>query len=827
MRFVCLLLVLCGLARAAILRVPEDFAGIQAAFDASQDGDTVFVARGTWTGLLQSPVHSLLLCSNYLFSGDSTDINETILDGAYAGTVLTVNTAEEALLTVVGFTLSHGMSFHAGAAYCGTGGAVRMEGDVNACFTDIVFSNNRGENGASVIHQGTVCSGLQATGDLTMQRIFCVGNTSDDPESADSKHLIIRSRRSRLIIDGFRYDGGGTNTKVMSVLCSRMDTTALTNISVFNCDNSYMEIGLSVERITTMLLQNVSLSGCKLYSQFSHFDVDSSFVRVSNVNVTSGLEVSTNEKSLRLWPALSTIIADNIKVHDIRNSGNGNIAEIGSLTTEGTLHNFQFFNNVLGDSAAVLPNHQIGPMVRLNRVDLVDAHIHDNRIIIPADPDIGQTQGNYLYDGGIVTLRDGNHRVENVLFENNRIDDLDDYSNPTPGRAPIPNYAREFAAYCDTLRVNNVIVRNSRQPNHCPELYVADAIELSRPGGVLSLSGNRLEVENLLLEDCDDGGAYLWADTLLMDQVVIRNVGRMGLSFYDHYYPAARPYYRFRNVLIDNVDAADNWLGPNWQHLSQQTALFVGVVGRGPGWPYVYPNLDLQNVTIAGCDGMRHLFNFYEPVTLHMRNCLLHNNTYDQLVEWDDPITQDWSYNFLEEAVPGEGNLVGQDPLFDAQLGVPFLTPQSPCIDAGNPAFDYNDPEDPANPGFPLWPSLGNLRCDMGYTGGPHAALLDTTWSAVPSWEPRLQPGDFTLGAPYPNPFNPVTHIPYTLTRPLPVKLTVHNLLGQQVAVLVNSIKPAGTHQVALEGSRLASGIYLVTLQVAGRAETRSVTLVR
>ena len=171
--------------------------------------------------------------------------------------------------------------------------------------------------------------------------------------------------------------------------------------------------------------------------------------------------------------------------------------------------------------------------------------------------------------------------------------------------------------------------------------------------------------------------------------------------------------------------------------------------------------------------------------------------------------------------------MVGNDPGFDEELGAPYLASTSPCIDAGPPASFYNDPHDPANPGFALWPAQGGLRNDIGFTGGPQAALLDTNWSAVPNWEPRIHPQAFTLGAPWPNPFNPVARIPYALLRPMPVRLSVHNLLGQEVAVLVDGVMPAGTHQVAFRSGRLASGLYFVTLDAGGRAETRTVALLR
>jgi hypothetical protein len=116
----------------------------------------------------------------------------------------------------------------------------------------------------------------------------------------------------------------------------------------------------------------------------------------------------------------------------------------------------------------------------------------------------------------------------------------------------------------------------------------------------------------------------------------------------------------------------------------------------------------------------------------------------------------------------------------------------------------------------------------MGYTGGPHAALLDTNCVSVPPWEPRTLPRDFTLSTPWPNPFNPATTVAFNLTRPGLARLSVHNLLGQEVAVLHDGALPAGTFRYLWNAVGQASGLYFITLQVdLDRTETRAVTLLR
>lgn len=109
------------------------------------------------------------------------------------------------------------------------------------------------------------------------------------------------------------------------------------------------------------------------------------------------------------------------------------------------------------------------------------------------------------------------------------------------------------------------------------------------------------------------------------------------------------------------------------------------------------------------------------------------------------------------------------------------------------------------------------------------AAVLEILHSDVrvrPQPEP-LQPASPRLGRPWPNPFNPLTHIPFTLPQAGPLRLSVHDLLGREQLCLWNGPQGAGEQELLLDGSALASGLYLVTLEAGGRRETRKVLLLK
>jgi hypothetical protein len=71
-------------------------------------------------------------------------------------------------------------------------------------------------------------------------------------------------------------------------------------------------------------------------------------------------------------------------------------------------------------------------------------------------------------------------------------------------------------------------------------------------------------------------------------------------------------------------------------------------------------------------------------------------------------------------------------------------------------------------------------------------------------------PNAFALSQNYPNPFNPTTVISYQLSMNSNVTLKVYDMLGREVASLVNELKRAGTHSVSFDASKLSSGLYLM-----------------
>lgn len=99
--------------------------------------------------------------------------------------------------------------------------------------------------------------------------------------------------------------------------------------------------------------------------------------------------------------------------------------------------------------------------------------------------------------------------------------------------------------------------------------------------------------------------------------------------------------------------------------------------------------------------------------------------------------------------------------------------------------------------------------------------------SPIPVSAPPEQARPTALAQNFPNPFNPSTSISYTLQRGGYVRLAVFNLLGQEVALLVDAVQQQGTHEVGFGNTGLPSGIYFYRLQGPGIFETKKMMIAR
>jgi len=183
------------------------------------------------------------------------------------------------------------------------------------------------------------------------------------------------------------------------------------------------------------------------------------------------------------------------------------------------------------------------------------------------------------------------------------------------------------------------------------------------------------------------------------------------------------------------------------------------------------------------------------------------------------------TYSLVEGGWTGTGN-IDVNPDFE-ETGF-YLSDSSECIDAGNPDPVYNDPE--GNPGMGRWPSKGTVRNDMGAYGGPYSTELgEFVITSVRDKQTGFIPVDFELEQNYPNPFNPITNIAYRIPKLGFVSLKIYDVLGNEIATLVDESNPAraGEYKVEFDASQYASGVYLYRLKTGSFSQTRKMIVLK
>lgn len=159
------------------------------------------------------------------------------------------------------------------------------------------------------------------------------------------------------------------------------------------------------------------------------------------------------------------------------------------------------------------------------------------------------------------------------------------------------------------------------------------------------------------------------------------------------------------------------------------------------------------------------------------------------------------------------GNLVDEVTYSSSGLWTSLPNGNGPTLSLVNPQLDN---------------SLAESWSASGLYGTP--GYLNDVYTKV-EIDNDLVSTEFVLYQNYPNPFNPSTSIQYAISSTQFVTLKVYDLLGKEVATLVNEDKPAGSYEVEFNPAssikNLASGIYFYRLQAGDFVETKKMTLLK
>ena len=202
-----------------ILNVPShEYSSINSAIEAASTGDTILVAAGMYEEFIDFKGKAILISSNYLFSGDPGDIENTIIDGNSDSTVVQFKSGEDSSSVLNGFKIRNGFNFP------GSGGGISCVDNSSPKLSNLILSDNVAANGAGlfcfnnsnpvlenvvIAENGAVNSGggifIDRQSSLQMHNITLYANVANQ----DGGGIYVKDSSSIVISSGKLYENVG------------------------------------------------------------------------------------------------------------------------------------------------------------------------------------------------------------------------------------------------------------------------------------------------------------------------------------------------------------------------------------------------------------------------------------------------------------------------------------------------------------------------------------------------------------------------------------------------------------------------------------------
>jgi len=338
-----------------------------------------------------------------------------------------------------------------------------------------------------------------------------------------------------------------------------------------------------------------------------------------------------------------------------------------------------------------------------------------------------------------------------------------------------------------------------------PVLIVNDEI-YGGAGGFFAITSTNDEARNIVVHETGHAFAGL-ADTY-------ENGNLPGHEAYNTTAETDRNLIKWRHWFVDNTQIPT----PENSNFSQVIGLFEGAVYNRKGW--WRPKLTCMMRTLGE--------PFCEVCQEHHIRALY--NRVSPLADYE-PTQQEIFVN------SGEARVLQVMPMqpSDHALRVEWLIDGTPIAEAKMPTLRVTA----AAFGSGTMTFTARVTDDTGIVRDPAVLPLltdEVTWTITfassADTEDETPGAGFTLYQNYPNPFNPTTTIRYELQKPAQITLRVFDMLGREMATLVESYRPTGDGQATWDGRdqsgrRVPSGLYFYQLRAEGFQQTRSMMLLR
>ncbi len=358
-----------------------------------------------------------------------------------------------------------------------------------------------------------------------------------------------------------------------------------------------------------------------------------------------------------------------------------------------------------------------------------------------------------------------------------------------------------YSTIFDAEKQNCVTVLNNTDNVIIKDVTITNGKSGTNGGGINLLQSKNIIFENLLISnnyaDFSGGGVYCSSKLSESENFNFKNV-----LVYDNgcRFGGAGIYITGKGIL-ENVTVHNN--------ISIDTTIYndPNIIYSGGVWLVWSFDLTIMN-SIVYDNSPKNISGI--PMGFDNSMIILNSNIQ---ANQDSASTSYWSFiNWLDGNIDAEPMFVGGEP-FDYHL-----SGDSPCIDAGT--------------AFYVWEGDTLVDIDENEYSGPAPDMGAYEYGVLNRIESASAPLRFELAQNYPNPFNPVTMISYQLPHPDHVRLTVYDVLGREVKALVDTDRPAGTHEIQWDGrdasgKTVAAGVYFYRIETGKFTRVKKMVLLR
>lgn len=830
--------------KADIIDVPDDYPTIQQGIDASVNGDTVLVAEGTYFERVDFSGKAILLGSGYIFSGDTLQIQNTIIDADTSiigphevSSVVRFTSGEDTTSVVRGFTIRNGVGVahsiyhrYGGGIYCSgysspkimnnyiidnsanAGGGVYIRDGSNAIASENRIMNNDG--GGIFVYESSPIIMSNMIGRNTAENgggIFCAGGSD--------AHII-----DNVIFENYGGLLGG------GIYCVGSNPTIVGNL-IYGNKVADWGGGICADDASPVIINNIIADNVATSEGGGLYCFNNSIVTVVN---TISWANTPPEISYRSGGSYQ------ITFSDIRGGWEG----------QGDMDSDPFFISAYEGEYNVC-----------SQSPCIDA----------GDPSIQDPDGT-ISDIGIYYPDHQICDVGRIVYvSTDGSDESGDGTAENPYRTIGHSIDEAYSG--DTILVENGIYAENID-------LVAKAIHLFSP---YALSGDPSDIQNTVIDGGSDTTAVTVSNcdsaTTVSGFTIKNGHGWFGGGVFSNYSEVSIDY----NVISDNVADAtgggicsnfgktairNNWILDNSANSGGGISCYLSAVliernrisnneadlGGGLKTSNLQEGSSINNNVISANTAYRgggydcfgtspsmnnNVFTFNESSTygggvflsysnLILLNSILWGNSAasgSEEIYADNTSLPVVAYCDIQGGWQGEGNIevnpLFRDPangIFQLMAVVCMDSADSPCIDAGHP----DSVDIVLNCDF----GLGGSRADMGAFGGNNGDW-ETGIGDGDMPDVNFLPGEIGLFRNYPNPFNSSTLIEYELPAQSIVRIDIYDILGRRIQTLQSGLMPAGRHRVVWDVVNVMSGLYFCRIKAGDCSETRKMVLLK